>query len=221
MQNLLGDTLYRPDTRPGAILGQMNWLMVVVAGFGSAATLAGGLWFWRDSRLTGEALTVSLSASSAEAAPLRGLGGWLIFVGFGLCASLVWRPVTLAQNWEGFFSTAGWQTIAIPGGEHYHPLYGPLLIFEVLGNTLLLGLNVLAVCLFFARRKGFPKIYIALLVGNVVFLLTDEIVGSRIPSLAGASDASSGRDVVRAIVQATIWCAYMVKSRRVKATFLC
>ena len=92
MKDLLGDTLTRPDTRPGAVLARINWLMVVVAGFGSAATLAGGLWFWRATRATDAALAASLSASSPDGAPLRGLGGWLIVVGFGLCAGFALAP---------------------------------------------------------------------------------------------------------------------------------
>ncbi len=84
----------------------------------------------------------------------------------------------------------------------------------------LLGLNVLAVGLFFAKRKVFPRIDIALLVANAAFLLTDEIVGGRIPYVAGASDASSARDVLHAALQAIIWCGYVLQSKRVKATFV-
>jgi transglutaminase-like putative cysteine protease len=219
MKDLLGEILTRPDDRPGTALSRLNWPMIVVAGFGLVATLAGCLWVWRVTRLTGAALDASLSAALPEDSHLRGLGGWLIVVGFGLCYGLVWRPIDLLQNWEGFFSTLGWQAVAIPGGEKYHPLYGPLLIFEVLCNTLMIGLNVLAVCLFFARRKAFPRIYIALLVVNAAFLLTDEILGARIP-VTETSDNSSATDVFRAIVQALIWCSYALKSRRVKVTFV-
>jgi hypothetical protein len=134
---------------------------------------------------------------------------------------MIWRPVTVASNWEGFFSLPAWQIVAIPGGENYHPLYGPLLIFEVLGNTVVFGLNALALCLFFAKRKPFPKVYIAFLATNAIFVLLDEIAGNAIPSVAAAAGHDSSSNTLgRALVQAFIWISYMLKSRRVKATFV-
>lgn len=220
MQNLLGDTLYRYDTSPGAVLARLNWLMVVVTAFGCAATLAGGLWLGRLAALAGNAAPPVLPPASPDEARLQGLGGWLIVVGFGLCSSLVWRPVALLKNWEGFFGVAAWQAVAVPGGEHYHPLYGPLLIFEVLGNILLFGLTLLAAWLFFSKRRWFPRVYIALLLGNALILVIDEIVGGRIGYLAASPDPASTKELVRGILHALIWCPYVLKSRRVKATFV-
>jgi hypothetical protein len=85
---------------------------------------------------------------------------------------------------------------------------------------MLFGLNILVICLFFSRKSMFPKSYIILLLANVTFLLIDELVANKIPFVASESGASSTRDLGRAVVQAIIWCAYMVKSRRVKATFV-
>jgi len=220
MQKLLSDTLYQPENSVLAVLARLNWLMVVIAGFGCAAALAGCFWLWRVSGTSGGEAGAASATASFDAPHLQGLGGWLIVVGFGLCCSLVWRPISIASNWEGLFSTAVWQTVAVPGGEHYHPLYGPLLIFEVLGNTLLIGLNILAVCLFFSKRRLFPRIFIALMIGNAFILLIDEIVGGHIPQLAGAPDTGSKRELFRAIVYVMIWCPYVLRSRRVKATFV-
>ena len=113
-----------------------------------------------------------------------------------------------------------WQSVAMPKGEQYHPLYAPLLIFEVLGNVALLGLSVLTLCLFFAKRTLFPKAFIALMVANAIFLCVDQLVGNRIPWVAAQSNASSGRALFRAVTQAVIWSAYMLKSKRVKGTFV-
>ncbi|HKS35647.1 MAG TPA: DUF2569 domain-containing protein [Verrucomicrobiae bacterium] len=110
--------------------------------------------------------------------------------------------------------------VAVPQGERYHPLFAPLLIFEVLGNSLLLGLNVLTICLFFAKRRIFPRAYIVLVVSNVAFLVIDELVGSRIPFVVAESNPSSLREIFRGAAYSVIWVAYMLKSQRVKATFV-
>lgn len=141
-------------------------------------------------------------------------------MGIGLCLGPIVRIVGIAQNREGFLSIHVWQMVAMPQGEQYHPLFAPLLIFEVLGNNLLLGLNVLTICLFFAKRRIFPRAYIVLVASNVALLMTDELAGSRIPFVAAESDPSSRRELFRVAAYAVIWVAYMLKPKRVKATFV-
>jgi hypothetical protein len=148
------------------------------------------------------------------------LGGWLILVGFGLCAALIWRPLFVIQNWEGYFSTTSWQAVAIPGGERYHPMYAPALIFEVLGNIWLFGLNVLALCLYFAKRRIFPKVFITLLLATVAFVVLDEVLCYSLPGLTETKHGNSGRVLARSLIQTAIWCSYMLASKRVKATFV-
>ena len=91
-------------------------------------------------------------------------------------------------------------------------------MFEVLGNTFMLGLNILCLCLFFTKRGAFPRLYITLLVANAAFLILDDIGCGLIPSLKAA--VSDPREAIRAVVFGLIWSAYMLKSRRVKATFV-
>jgi hypothetical protein len=221
MQNLLGDTLYRPMPRSATVLTQINWPMLVVCAFGLTASAAGGLWFWHASSAANAGVqSISSIPPLIGDERLRGLGGWLVVVGFGLCVSLVWRLVTFAKNWEGFFGLSVWQMFAAPGGEHYHGFFAPLLIFEVVGNSFFVCLNALAACLFFRRRRVFPKIYMTLLIGNALFLLMDEVAANSIPYLASQGPSSSSQELARAIMQAIIWCLYIVKSRRVKLTFV-
>ncbi len=220
MRDSLGETLFQPDTSLGAVLSQLNWLMVVIAMFSAAATAGAGVWVWRVTRVTDGAVVVPLLESSPDAARLHGLGGWLILVGFGLCVNFVWRLTFLAKNWRGFFSNAAWQAVAVPGAEHYHSLYGPLLIFEVLGNVIFTALNILAIGLFFTKRRIFPKVYITLMIGTALFFLVDEIAGNAIPYEAQQSRGTPLRTVVRSVVQAILWSSYILKSKRVKATFI-
>ena len=44
MENLLDDTLQRPDNSARSILAQMNWLMVVIAAFGVIGVMIGSVW---------------------------------------------------------------------------------------------------------------------------------------------------------------------------------
>jgi hypothetical protein len=221
MNDILGDTLSRPEIEAGATLARVNWLMVVVAAFGMMAAAGGGAWFWRAARQRTATAILALPPPLPELAHLTGLGGWLILVGFGLCTSLVSRPTLVASTWKGYFTTAAWQAAALPGGPQYHPLFGPLLIFELLGNIALLGLTALATCLFFAKSRIFPRVFIAMLVGNTLFLLVDELAGMIIPWIRdGSHHSNTAMALVRAIIASGIWWSYMLVSRRVKATFV-
>jgi hypothetical protein len=66
----------------------------------------------------------------------------------------------------------------------------------------------------------FPRVFIALLIGNALFLLSDELLGRIIPSVAGGSHTSATGSVARAAIVSFIWCWYLLVSRRVKATFV-
>ena len=219
MEDLLEDTLQRSDgtgndTKPTA--EGVNWLMVVIAVFGVGVTAALCLWYWRH-----------LQAGTAAAPPvlpdnlrLQGLGGWLILVGIGLCVSPFVRLTTLGQNWEGYFSLQVWQTVAVPGGKSYNPLYGLLLIFEMLGNIVLFGFNLLALFLFFGKRRAFPGVFIMLMLGQAFFPILDDAGVALIPTLKATDAGTDHSEAIRAVLAAIVWCLYTIKSRRVKATFI-
>ena len=215
MENLLGDTLSRPDDRPEAILARVNWSMAVIAGFGLAVALAAGIWVWRAVPARDPVPVTPLPMPVGES-QRQGLRGWLVLVGLGLGFGFITRFAILVQNWGGYFLLESWEAVAIPSAELYHPLYGPLLIFELLGNILLIAMNGLAMLLYFARRRLFPGVFIALLVTNAVVLLVDEVVGNAIPAVA----SEPPRPLAGAVIGAIVWVTYTLNSRRVKATFV-
>jgi hypothetical protein len=218
MENLLADTLQRPNGTADSFAARINWLMVIITGFGLVGTAVVGGWYWRHTTAASLPDPDAPPELAPEAQHLKGLGGWLVLIGFGLCVAPLIRLVTLGQNWEGYFSIHVWQSIAMPQGELYHPLYGPLLMFELLGNTVLLGWNILALGLYFAKRRAFPRVYIGMLVLNAVFLILDDLGCGQISSLQ--TSAADHREAGRATLYAILWSAYMLKSRRVKATFI-
>lgn len=217
MQELLGETLYRPDHHPKALLAQMNWTMVVLAGFGIAGTVAVCVWVGRLAR---RSAAEDLPPPPPEASHLQGLGGWLILVGLGICLGSLMRSGQLLRHWQVYFSADVWQACALPVGENYHPWYGPLLIFEMLSNICLVGWNLLVVALFFAKRKLFIKAYILLLLGNAAVVVLDEIVGAGIPAVVQNTSSHEHRALFQAVFGAIVWVSYALKSRRVAVTFV-
>lgn len=218
MSNLLEMALYR-SFQPRKV-GGLNWLMVVIACLGLAGTVVGGCWFWWFTRPRVVAGAESNIPPLLVDAHLQGLGGWLVLVGLGLCLAPIVRIFTIARAWKGFFLMASWQAVAVPSGASYHPLYGPLLIFEVLTNVGLFGINILALALFFSKRKVFPKVYVVFLISNLICVVVDEVVNSGIQSAHAGSSANFSALAYRSVLATMLWWGYMVKSRRVKVTFV-
>jgi transglutaminase-like putative cysteine protease len=220
MNGLLDDTLRRPNDKLENVLARINWLMIVVVAFGLCGTAVGSVWYWHRTGGPPPLPAGPPAIASPEDHRLTGLGGWLVLIGLGLCVAPLIRLVTVGQHWEGYFSVQVWQVVAMPKGASYQPLYGPLLIFELLGNTVLLGLNLLALCLFFSKRRAFPRIYITFILFNALFLILDDTGSAQLLSRQATATVSSYRDSARATFYAVIWTAYMLRSRRVRLTFV-
>ena len=151
---------------------------------------------------------------------LCGLRGWLILVGIGVVISPLIQIVLFARNIEVYFSLDAWHNVADPSGAEYHPLFGPLLMFELLGNQTLIAMSFLILYLYFAKRSLFPIVFIIGSILTFFFLLTDSIISEQIPMIAEGPDSEQGREIARAFLRGVIWCPYMLKSKRVKATFV-
>jgi hypothetical protein len=150
----------------------------------------------------------------------RGLGGWLVLVAIGLIVTVVRVCMLLFGTYVPLFTRGSWTALTTETSRAYHPLWRPLLLFEGFGNVVILLAALLALGLFFSRAPNFPPLMIGFYLFNVLFIATDHFVGQRIPAVASARDSKSGGEIVRSVVACSIWVPYMLKSRRVRNTFL-
>lgn len=191
--------------------GDINWMMVVIALFGVGGTVGICLRIWKIKPRKRRRKNVSRDWTPERGKP--GIGGFLIFVSLGLCIAPLIRIVSVFEL-SGAFSLQAWQLLTVPGSEQYQPLYAPLIIVEVLGNILLIGLDILLLALFFRKRSPFPLTFIAARAFGVVFLWGDTW-------LAGMM--FGGMEYDPQIVSGTFWTIifsiYMLRSKRVKSTF--
>jgi len=195
---------------------RLNLLMIVLAGLSTLVVGVGCVWFWRASTSADN----NLPPVIAESSPLQGLRGWLILVGLGLVIAPLVRLRTMGIHWKGYFSMNIWELVTTPGNPAYHPLYGPVLVFEVLGNVLILGLIFLSIILFFEKRRVFPKVYITLLVTNLLFAVIDHIFVINIHPRTTAANSLFAFQTFMIAIMTCVWTLYMFRSRRVKATFV-
>ena len=239
MQNSLSSYIERPNANYEFSLGQINWIMLAIAFIYSLSLAAGLIWIGFTKRFrtsagqlqlaTGGLISIGLSEPNRPASQtpamtqypdLQGIGGWLILVAIGICLSPLRLVFTFLLTAPTYFDNAVWGERAIPQGGSFHPLFGPLLMFEIVGNLTVLGFSILMVYLFFAKRALFPKVYIAVAVATLGFLIIDQVLAHSISNIAEASDPGNIPAIGRSLLQCLIWCPYMLRSKRVKATFV-
>jgi len=160
---------------------------------------------------------VPLPAQQAANAEPSGLGGWLILPAISLCISpliILWQVVTMHL---AVFTDGRWEALTTEGSAAYHPMWGPLLIYELLLNSGTVIFTVVAAVFFFTRRAAAPKLMIALYLARVVLMVGDQLLTASIPAVEKAEGMP---EALRAAFQACVWIPYFLVSKRVKNTFV-
>jgi hypothetical protein len=150
----------------------------------------------------------------------EGLGGWLILVCIGLFVSAGRILFQLHQTFVPIFLDGTWLLLTTPASENYHPLWMPLLLFEIAWNVCSFLLVIYLIGLFFKKSSRFPAIYIVLLSLGAPFILVDAWLLTWILPDEPMLDPDSAKELFRSIVGLLIWVPYMVVSKRVKNTFV-
>lgn len=191
--------------------GAMNWIVLFAACMWGLMMLVAAFFVYR--------IRPDHKVPPPIADPkLAGLGGWLILVAFGLFVSPFAVGFTIWQTLI-VFEPVTWAALTTAGGESYHVWWAPVLILELTGKITLIVFCVLLLVLFFQKRRTFPAVYIVFEIFAVTLLVLYEVAARALPvelEEADKSFAALGRDIFWMFV----WVAYMLQSKRVKATFV-
>lgn len=166
---------------------------------------------WKD-----EPLTFAQTPQERHAGP-EGLGGWLIVVAIKLVMTVL-TGCGMLMTILRVFTDGSWALITTPGTDAYHPLFGPLIVFEAAVNSVLVGASLGLLVMFFRKAPGFPRWMIFMLIFGPVLTLIDIYWASRIPSVGNATDGDI-RGLAQMIASACIWVPYLLVSKRVRNTF--
>jgi hypothetical protein len=150
----------------------------------------------------------------------KGIGGWLILPLIGLLLTPFQLGFVILTELLPAFQPAIWNAVTTPGEQAYHPLWAPLLIFEVVVNVSLIVCGITLLILFLKKSRLIPKLMIAWLLGNLAVGVVDQWLGQQIPAVAMAAGAETTRQIFRSLIAAAIWVPYFLKSKRVKNTFV-
>jgi len=156
----------------------------------------------------------------AQDRKLKGLGGWLILVGLGVVIGPIRMLVQTAPIYLPIFSDGTFGILTNPDSDYYIPYIGAYIVGEVICNAIILLASIYLIYLFFTRHYLFPKFYILIVAGSVIFILFDAWIGTFFFPDEPLMDEEIAREFGRVLIGALIWIPYMLVSKRVKLTFI-
>ena len=151
---------------------------------------------------------------------LQGLGGWLILVGIGLVITPIRGVFTYFPLYKDIFESGAWDVLTTPGTSAYDPFWATYISLEIIINVGLLIAMVYLTYLFFTKRKQFPKFFIGIAVFSLVFIIIDASSIKIVLPNEPIFDPDTLKELIRTLVAGVIWVPYMLRSKRVKATFI-
>jgi len=143
---------------------------------------------------------------------LQGIRGWLLLVAVGVVAgpimaglSIVWTLPLLSHlsDLMSYNSTAGF-----------------LVLFSSIVQVLFLLMGILALFKFFKKDKVFPKLFIALLATGIVLGAADLAILNLLSPGETIEHSKNAARLGAQVFWSLVWGAYILKSKRVKATFI-
>lgn len=152
---------------------------------------------------------------------LQGLGGWLILVIIGLVITPIRLGFFLQRELFPLFIDGSWEALTTATSPNYHALWGPLLIFEIIGNLAIIALSLVTLYFLFRKSKRTPSFAIIWISTSFVVVVADFFLAELIPAIAAMpADFETVKELIRSTVSAAIWIPYFLFSKRVKATFI-
>jgi len=151
---------------------------------------------------------------------LEGIGGWLILVAIGIVITPIRLTIIMLTTYPEIFSTGTWEALTTQGTYVYSPMWGPIIIGEILINCGILLAWLYMSYLFFSKKIVFPKWYIGLVFFSLVFIIADAFAIKLVMPSEPVFDPDTMKELMRALFMVLVWVPYMLISKRVKATFI-
>ena len=148
------------------------------------------------------------------------IGGWLILVGIGIVLSAVQLFISTITTYFPIFADGTWSAITTQSSEFYHPLWGPVLLGEILFNFGKVAVLLYMIYLFFSKDYLFPKFYVGVMVVTLIFIPFDAWLVKIILPNEPMFDPDTSLAFFTTLISSLIWIPYLLFSKRATGTFI-
>lgn len=154
---------------------------------------------------------------------LRGLGGWLVLIAVGVTIAPFLNVVTDFNTFYTSFDAEAWSALTNSNSAAYNPYFASYFSLGVIISVIIDAYLFYLMYLFYKESSSFPSLYIKLIFAVFIFIILDLVVASLIfPSLTTSDllDLPTIKGIFQSIFAILVWVPYMMKSVRVKNTFV-
>ena len=95
-----------------------------------------------------------------------------------------------------------------------------MISLEFIANLAFIFGFIFLIYLFFTKSSIFPRWFIAIYAANLIFIFVDAILVKLAVPDQPVFDQETLKELVRSFVACAVWIPYMLKSKRVNATFV-
>ncbi len=164
-----------------------------------------------------ETMKVGVENSESKA---RDIGGLLILVAIGVVVSPLRILHFLSTVYPPIFTDGTWGALANEASPTYLPLWGSLILAEILINAFVLMASVYLAFLFFNKKAKFPSWYAGIALFSLGFILVDAYMVTLIIPEIPMFDNETTSEVLKASISCLVWMPYLLLSKRSKETFV-
>ena len=138
------------------------------------------------------------------------------FLGFSLFASCL-RLLSTFLSDDSFLDNNVWLAHRYLGINPF--LYNSFVVFEIIGNTIIIVSFVYCLVLYFQKRDLFPQTMLIVFIVNITFITLDSIIATLLLP-AHFTFSSVAVDFVRNLIFTFVWGSYILKSENIKSVFV-
>ena len=198
-------------TSPASGMSAINWPIALLA------VVVTGLWTWLAVKIyRHDPPRPARAVFSTEPS----IGGWLILAALSVIGTPLRLLYQVLHTNLQAYGLPGWTALTTPGSTHYHALWAPVLLTELVGTLGMLVMSLLLATMFFQKRFTFPHLFIKFQLAAICYVMLDAVLVEMIPVTAQAQNSKELAEFSRGVIVSVIWVLYFWRSQRVKDTFV-
>ncbi|MEK4139599.1 DUF2569 family protein [Paenibacillus sp. FSL M7-0547] len=197
--------------------------ILFVAGHGAIAALIGYIidLITDKFKKRGQVAATVESELIKQEKSYRGFGGWLYLFAAGLVYQFLFNLKAVYDNYL-MTKTENFEYLTTIGNENYNSLWEPTILFEILGESIIVIFVVLIAYFCIKQSLKFKTVSIIFITTSFILQSIDLLLLLNIQN--GYSEDLFGSTIYdgiyRSIVYAIVWIPYLLLSKRVKNTFI-
>jgi hypothetical protein len=147
------------------------------------------------------------------------IGGWLVLLGLNVILAPITMLVFLVKSGSSVLTAQFWSALTTPEFETYRPVVAFASMGEIIAREALVAYLAVVALLFLGKRRSFRFHFVVGAVLGASYVVADALLGVGLHVTAEAQKEGWYASL-RAVIWAAVWCPYVMRSDRVRRTFV-